>query len=144
MIRRGPLWHRIEQLHRKAKYPLPVMIVANPLIVAYERHQSRNVELCKTKFGRVTIAVADEFCLPRAELLGRRKTNDIVLPRQVAMHLMATIYPASDHSIAALFKRDHTCIRLAKKKVPELASKDDFFARRLGRLESAIRMAAAS
>lgn len=123
-MRRGPLWRKIEETHRPAKYPLPVVVVPCPLTENYRFHRA---QLCRTSFGRVTVAVCEEFGVRRDKLLGHRKTPDLVLPRHVAMHLMAELYETSERQIGELFKRDHTCVRLAKRKVaampPHLASR---------------------
>lgn len=132
-MRRGPLWRKIEQNYRQAKYPLPVVIVPCPLAEAYRAHVASDIALCRTDFGRVTVAVCAEYGVRRDKLLGHRKTPDLVLPRHVAMHLMAALYETSEHRIGALFKRDHTCVRLAKRKV---AAMPPALANRVARLQA--------
>jgi chromosomal replication initiation ATPase DnaA len=75
-------------------------------------------------------------------MLGSGLTKEIVLPRQVAMHLMGKIYETGNRRVADMFKRDHTCVLLADKKIPKLADASPSFGRRLLTIETAIRAAA--
>jgi hypothetical protein len=58
------LLRRLQKHHgvkTRNTYPVPVVIVPNPLKANYRVHRERQLrdklELCRTKFGRVTIAV---------------------------------------------------------------------------------------
>ena len=136
LLRRLREHHGPLRLPAPVVYPMPAVIVPNPLVENYKRKMASNVDLCRTSFGRVTVAVCEEFGIRRDILLGKKKTADIVLPRHVAMHLMAAIYETSEHRIGSLFKRDHTCVRLAKRKV---ATMPPHLASRVLKLESALR-----
>lgn len=70
-------------------------------------------------FEEILGMVAEISQVTRAELLGRRKRQRIVRPRQVAMVLAAELCPERSYGeIAEFFRRDHTCVihAVAKKE----------------------------
>jgi chromosomal replication initiator protein len=75
---------------------------------------------------QVLLAVASVFGLSPEELLGRSRSRDISLPRQVAMYLMREEVNASLPQIGeALGGRDHTTVMYACEKVADLIERDD-------------------
>lgn len=82
--------------------------------------------------GQVLKAVADVFGLSSEDLLGRNRSRDISLPRQVAMYLMREEVNASLPQIGeALGGRDHTTVMYACEKVADLIERDDRFRRQV-------------
>ena len=76
--------------------------------------------------GQIIDAVADVFGLSRDELVGRSRSHDIALPRQVAMYLMREEVNASLPQIGeALGGRDHTTVMYACEKVADMIERDD-------------------
>jgi chromosomal replication initiator protein len=76
--------------------------------------------------GQVLTAVANVFGLSTDELLGRSRSRDIALPRQVAMYLMREEVNASLPQIGeVLGGRDHTTVMYACEKVADLIERDD-------------------
>ena len=64
-------------------------------------------------------------CTPE-ELLGRSRSRDVALPRQVAMYLMREEVNASLPQIGeALGGRDHTTVMYACEKVADMIERDD-------------------
>lgn len=81
---------------------------------------------------QVLKAVADVFGLSTDELLGRSRSRDVSLPRQVAMYLMREEVNASLPQIGeALGGRDHTTVMYACEKVADLIERDDRFRRQV-------------
>jgi chromosomal replication initiator protein len=75
---------------------------------------------------QVLRAVADVFGLTPEELLGRSRSRDVALPRQVAMYLMREEVNASLPQIGeALGGRDHTTVMYACDKVADMIERDD-------------------
>ena len=75
---------------------------------------------------QVLMAVAEVFGLSPDQLLGRSRSRDVALPRQVAMYLMREEVNASLPQIGeALGGRDHTTVMYACEKVADLIERDD-------------------
>jgi chromosomal replication initiator protein len=75
---------------------------------------------------QVLKAVAEVFGLTTADLLGRSRSRDVALPRQVAMYLMREEVNASLPQIGeALGGRDHTTVMYACEKVADMIERDD-------------------
>jgi len=75
---------------------------------------------------QVLKAVAEVFGLSPDELLGRSRSRDVALPRQVAMYLMREEVNASLPQIGeVLGGRDHTTVMYACEKVADLIERDD-------------------
>jgi chromosomal replication initiator protein len=76
--------------------------------------------------GQVLVAVAEVFGLSTDELLGRSRSRDVALPRQVAMYLMREEVNASLPQIGeVLGGRDHTTVMYACEKIADLIERDD-------------------
>jgi chromosomal replication initiator protein len=70
--------------------------------------------------------VANVFGITTEELLGRNRSRDVALPRQVAMYLMREEVNASLPQIGeALGGRDHTTVMYACEKVADMIERDD-------------------
>ncbi len=81
---------------------------------------------------QVLQAVADVFGLSSDELLGRSRSRDISLPRQVAMYLLREEVNVSLPQIGeVLGGRDHTTVMYACDKVADLIERDDHFRRQV-------------
>jgi chromosomal replication initiator protein len=77
-------------------------------------------------------AVAAQFDIGRDKLLGRERTRDVVLPRQIAMYLIREETNASLPEIGnALGGRDHTTVMYGCDKINELMEKDDNLRRQI-------------
>lgn len=136
------LLRRLQKHHGRPVYPMPA-VVQPSLVDMYRDALPGKLARCKTVFSRVTVAVCHEFGIARADLLAPPRAQVGAFPRQVAMALVASENPrGTEHSIGVLFNRDKTCVRLAKIKIPKLASTNKSFGRRLRNLTIAIRSAA--
>ncbi len=81
---------------------------------------------------RILSAVAEQFAVSEATLIGRNRSKAVSLPRQVAMYLMREETHASLPQIgASLGGRDHTTVLYACDKIGELMETDDGLRRRV-------------
>jgi len=70
--------------------------------------------------------VATQFGIGREKMLGRERSKDVVLPRQITMYLIREETNASLPEIGnALGGRDHTTVMYGIDKINELMEKDD-------------------
>jgi chromosomal replication initiator protein len=77
-------------------------------------------------------AVAVQFGIDKEKLLGRDRSKDVVLPRQVAMYLMREETNASLPEIGkVLGDRDHTTVMYGCDKINDLLEQDDSLRRQI-------------
>ncbi len=82
--------------------------------------------------SQVLHAVASAFGVDTRQMLGRDRSRDIALPRQVAMYLMREEANISLPQIgAALGGRDHTTIMYGCDKIADMIERDDRLRRQL-------------
>jgi len=82
--------------------------------------------------SQVVDAVADVFGVPTERLLGRDRSHEVALPRQVAMYLLREEINVSLPQIgAALGGRDHTTVMYACEKVADMIESDDHLRRQV-------------
>jgi len=82
--------------------------------------------------------VADHFSLRHADLLGKKRSQEIAWPRQIAMHLARTMTSQSFPAIAENFNRNHATILYANNQVTEKAKSDPLFQQTLQILKDKI------
>jgi chromosomal replication initiator protein len=76
--------------------------------------------------------VATEFGVDQVRMLGRERSRDIALPRQVAMYLLREEANISLPQIGeTLGGRDHTTVMYACEKVADMIERDDRFRRKV-------------
>ncbi len=76
--------------------------------------------------------VANEFGVDQIRMLGRERSRDIALPRQVAMYLLREEANISLPQIGeTLGGRDHTTVMYACEKVADMIERDDRFRRKV-------------
>lgn len=75
--------------------------------------------------SQIQYAVADHYDVTRPDMLSKRRTKDIVRPRQVAMYLSKMLTGRSLPDIGRRFgNRDHTTALHAVRKIDGLRSRD--------------------
>ncbi len=80
----------------------------------------------------VVNAVANVFGVSVEQLLGRDRSRDVALPRQVAMYLMRELANVSLPQIGeSLGGRDHTTVMYACEKVADMIERDDRLRRQI-------------
>jgi chromosomal replication initiator protein len=88
---------------------------------------------------RILNTVAEDFGIKADALIGRRRTQSIVLPRQVAMYLLRQLTELSLVEIGSLFGgRDHTTVMYACGRVGERVAQDSSFADKINALISTL------
>jgi chromosomal replication initiator protein len=88
---------------------------------------------------RIIAAVAEYFDLPEADLLGRGRSRDVALPRQIAMYLMREETQASLPQIGeSLGGRDHTTIMYGCDKIIAQLETDDGMRRKVAAIREAL------
>jgi chromosomal replication initiator protein len=81
---------------------------------------------------QIVQAVAGAFNLSLERLLGRDRSREVALPRQIAMYLMRKETPISLPQIGeVLGGRDHTTVMYGCDKVTDLLERDDRFRRQV-------------
>ncbi|AWD32148.1 Chromosomal replication initiator protein DnaA [Candidatus Kinetoplastibacterium sorsogonicusi] len=110
-------------------------------ILAYVRFHGKNIldiDTCKEALrdilsvsnGQITIdniqkTVADYFKIKITDMSSKRRTSNIVLPRQIAMYLAKELTQKSLPEIGLLFGgRDHTTVLHAVRKIQEVRNKN--------------------
>ena len=73
---------------------------------------------------RIVNSVAEHYGITREQLRGKRRTNAVALPRQVAMFLMRRTTTLSLAEIGRHFNRDHTTVIHACDKIERLCGSD--------------------
>lgn len=77
-------------------------------------------------------AVERSFGVSRADLTCRRRTQDLTVPRQIAMYLARRLTTRSFPEIGRMFgNRDHASILNAVRKVEHLCLRDAALAQRI-------------
>jgi chromosomal replication initiator protein len=85
----------------------------------------RQREPRKIRIEEIQKAVARHYNISRQDLLSARRTQTIVLPRQVAMYLSKTMTPRSLPEIGRRFGgKDHTTVLHAVRKIEGMIEKD--------------------
>jgi chromosomal replication initiator protein len=86
---------------------------------------------------RIQKKVAEYFEVRIADMTGKRRTSDIVFPRQVAMYLARSHTKASFHQIGEAFGgRDHGTVLHACKTISARMKKEDPVRQALARLDT--------
>lgn len=83
--------------------------------------------------------VSKYFGVSIADILGSRRTNNIVIPRLIAMYLCRELTMKSTTEIGHAFGRNHATILSAEKRVEELCAKDDNIRRAVNQLRHEIK-----
>ncbi len=86
-------------------------------------------------FQKIQECVANEFGVSLMELKARRRSKNIVLPRQIAMYLSRQLTDASLPEIARFFGgRDHTTVLYAYNKIRLNLEKNDNLKERVNKI----------
>jgi chromosomal replication initiator protein len=72
----------------------------------------------------IVLVVGTHYGITREQLKGKRRTNSVALPRQMAMYLMRRQTTLSLSEIGRFFDRDHTTVIHACEKIERLRGAD--------------------
>jgi chromosomal replication initiation ATPase DnaA len=73
--------------------------------------------LIERPIARIQRIVAKDFGVKVKDLLSDRRTADVVVPRHIAMFLAKELTPHTFYEIGRRFRRDHTSVLHAVRKV---------------------------
>jgi hypothetical protein len=76
--------------------------------------------LRREDMDHVVSVVADHFAIPIEWILDKRRVQAATLPRHIAMYLLRSCVGASLTAIGRKFKRDHTTVLMACRKIDRL------------------------
>lgn len=82
--------------------------------------------------------VANHFGIARIDMASKRRTKDVVLPRQVAMYFSRTMTLRSMGEMGLSFDRDHTTIMYGVDKIRDRIIKDEAFAAEIKSIKTKI------
>ena len=80
-------------------------------------------------------AVAGQFSISIADMLGKKKVRNIAEPRMIAMYLSRRLTGRSSTEIGQAFGRNHATVLHAEKQVPALCRENDALRRLIAQLE---------
>lgn len=88
---------------------------------------------------RITDEVCAYFNVSKADLVGKKKTKDVVEPRQIAIYLVTEFLTTPLITIGEHFgNRDHTTVMYARDKISEKVKEDGRIARQIKDLKNMI------
>ena len=121
------------------------------LLAATSRVQSRNIDLDLTKKvvsdflgtqyrklspASITAAVADLFSIPPAQLKGKLRKREILVPRQISMYLIRELTDLSLADIGSFFDgRDHSTVLNSIERINRLCEDDVSLKRKVSELK---------
>ena len=103
------------------------------------KDQLVNAEKAEITMEYILQVVANHFRVPTADINGRKRTQSIVFPRQVAMYLCRKIMDKSLPEIGAFFGRDHSTVIHSCDKILTESEQDEKLRILLEELEIRIR-----
>lgn len=80
-------------------------------------------------------AVAGEYHITIADMLGEKKVRNIAEPRMIAMYLSRRLTRLSSTEVGEAFGRNHATVLHAEKQIPVLCRKNDALRRTISQLE---------
>jgi chromosomal replication initiator protein len=93
----------------------------------------------QVSFDSISQAVCEQFAVRPSELRSRRRTQDVSVPRQLAMYLCRRLTRASYPQIGELFGRDHSTVMHAADATERRRKTDAVFHATVEELERRIR-----
>ena len=103
------------------------------ITVDYVKHTLRDLLSAqdrRIRIGTIQETVADYYHIKRSDMLSKRRTRNVVRPRQMAMHLCRELTNRSLPEIGEAFGgRDHTTVLHGWRKIRELVAGDQEVAR---------------
>lgn len=113
----------------EAARELRQMSVQRPVVISPVALNDSELEMPPTPY-QLLAATALYFGVEVGELVSKSRERRLILPRQVAMHLMYEFTDQSLTEVGRLFERDHTTVMHGREKVRRLLT-DQQFADRL-------------
>lgn len=108
-------------------YPSPAVILPNPLLEIGRKYFEAKLVKTADLTDSVAIiisAVSNYFDVSTALLMGRRRSGDLVKPRQIIMYLASELTQSSYPSIGRSLNRDHTTVLYGHRLIREKIKRD--------------------
>lgn len=93
----------------------------------------------KITYNDIITKVADAYDLTPDDLLGKKQSQNIALPRHVAIYLIRTMLALSLNDIGRIFGRNHTTIMSSENKVNALLKESPDFSDKIEQLKNDIK-----
>ena len=74
--------------------------------------------------GRIIDCVCKFYSIKKDELLGRKRTKDIALARQITMYLITELLSMPLEAVGRIFNKDHSTVIYAKRQISEECKKN--------------------
>jgi len=87
-------------------------------------YSTAEAEPVKVSVQTIIDVVADHLRIPVADLLGKKRNKEIVVPRQIAMYLAREMAGMSYPDIGRAFDRDYTTVIHSYEKIKAELKKD--------------------
>ncbi len=113
-----------------------------PITVEFAREVLQAVlkpQTPKVSFDEIVTAVCSRFSVRPIDLRSKRRSKNVVLPRQLAMYLCRRLMSVSFPHIGELFGRDHSTVMHATTVTERRIKEDAAFQATVERLERSIR-----
>ena len=115
--------------------PITLELAQDVLSQLFKAHEGRRV----TPESIIEL-VADQYGVSTEDVLSKKRSRDVALPRQIAMYLCRSLTQMSTTNIgAALGGRDHTTVMHGCEKIADDMEKDIAFKKRIEELMNRIR-----
>lgn len=112
----------LEASQTKSKVTLPLVKHAMGYITPSPAEREH------VSMDEITMFICQRYNVNYKDLIGKKKTKDITLPRQIAMYLCRKLTGNTYPHIGAAFNgRDHTTVMHACTKIAKMAKKDPHF-----------------
>ncbi len=123
---------RVLALARTMSYPLSVQ-TAEQALGSFQHHATT------LDYHHITEVVCSNYGVTEEEIMGRRRTREVAMARQVAMFLMRDMTNMSLPQIGeALGGRDHTTVMHGCNKITALFERDDALRRKILEIKNAV------
>jgi len=103
------------------------------------RNHSELAELRRPAIRKIIYVVAESFNLSANDILSHRRIQSLTLPRQIAMYLSKSMTFHSLPEIGRQFRRDHSTIHHAVKKIAAMMAADEAFRAKVEAIEAAVK-----
>ncbi len=88
-------------------------------IVKNRLYRKKNVEF---SHDRIIESVAKEFNLNAAEIMGKSRKKELIIPRHICFYLLHSVFNVNKSQVGRLFQTQHTTVIHGLRKAEELLS----------------------
>jgi len=103
------------------------------------RNHSELAELRRPAIRKIIYIVAETFGISANDILSARRIQSLTLPRQIAMYLSKSMTFHSLPEVGRQFRRDHSTIHHAVRKIAAMMAADEAFRAKVEAIEAAVK-----